>query len=508
LASATSPTKLGKPAPASGPKSIFDLRTSIVLIVVLASLPFFFAPFPPSTDLAQHLAQIRMARDVLSGNSPELFIAWLAPNNLIYALLGFLWFLMPAVLAARAGLWFIVTAWALATLALAVKRQRSLVPALVAGMLAFQAGVYWGFINFLIGWPVFVAWIHLTDQPVDRSGVWRRIALRALVALLLYEAHVLWFLMGGIWLLGFGLLRRWPVRAFAHCLAALVPGLLLGGLWYPTMMVSRSLFRTRAFWITTPWQRLYPPRLCETLMGGQAGAWPAITGGALIAWIAAVLITRRSDLRRGCDRTLLLTAGLFGAIAILAPDQYMNSIMFAQRWAPCAVALLLVGLPEPRFPLYSEVVGLVIGAASITTSLAWRTFTNVEMDGLQAALDASPVNAHVLELDAVRQSEVVGGQPFMQMMAYFQAEKGGAINFSFAEHGSCLVGYRQPRNLTWTPTLEWHPERVQREDFQQFDVVLVNGTPEVHQRFERTAPVTPKTASARWRLYAVQKSGR
>jgi hypothetical protein len=115
------------------------------------------------------------------------------------------------------------------------------------------------------------------DRPNQPTGIvidihdslpCRRIALRALVALLLYEAHVLWFLMGGIWLLGFGLLRRWPVRAFTHHLAALVPGLLLGALWYPTMMASRSLFRTRAFWITTPWQRLYPPRLCETLMGG------------------------------------------------------------------------------------------------------------------------------------------------------------------------------------------------------------------------------------------------
>jgi hypothetical protein len=491
----------------SGPRAL-DARTWIAVSLVLTSLPFLFAPFPPSTDLAQHVAQIRLARDALSGSAPELLVGWLAPGNLIYAILATLWVAMSPVLAGRMGLWLVLNAWAIATVSLALKRKRSPTPALVACVLAFQAGAYWGFINFLVGWPVFVAWVHLTSQATPKPAGRRHSLWLGLVVLLLYEAHVLWFAMGIVWLIGAGLLARWPLRTWTARLAMLGPGLLLLVFWYPTLMASRSLFRTRAYWTTMPWERLSPIRLCEIAMGGQAGPWPAITGAVLLAWIAAALVTRWRDLRTESDRTLLLAAGLFGALALFAPDQYMNSILFAQRWAPCAVALLLVGLPTPRLPFYSQIVGLIVGAACISTSLAWSSFNNTEMDGFRAALDATPSNAGVLELDAVRASEVVGGQPFMQMMAYLQAEKGGAINFSFAEHGSCLVGYRSPRELAWTPGLEWHPERVQRDDFLQFDVVLVNGQPRVHEHFLKTAPVRPVTTSARWRLYSVLRPGR
>ena len=126
------------------------------------------------------------------------------------------------------------------------------------------------------------------------------------------------------------------------------------------------------------------------------------------------------------------------------------------------------------------------------------------MSGFEAALDAAPPNARVLELDTLPESQFVGGRPFMHLMAYLQAQNGGSVSFSFAQHGSSLVSYRSPRELTWTPGLEWYPERVQKEDFKAFDVVLVNAKPEVHQRFLAFAPVVPTTSNGRWRLYTVR----
>ncbi len=185
----------------------------------------------------------------------------------------------------------------------------------------------------------------------------------------------------------------------------------------------------------------------------------------------------------------------------------MNTIFFAQRWAPCVLVLLVVGLPAPRLPFYLEVVGGLLGAACTATCLAWYLFSALEMTGFDATIEATPPNARVLELDMVRQSRFVGGRPFMQMMAYLQAEKGGSLNFSFAEHGSGLVSYRSPRELTWTPGLEWYPERAQTRDLLEFDVVLMNAKPEIHQRFQASASVAPTTVDGRWRLYTVRRAG-
>jgi hypothetical protein len=311
--------------------------------------------------------------------------------------------------------------------------------------------------------------------------------------------------MGGIWLVLSGLLVRPPRLAWLLRLSSMAPGVLLAALWYPKFMESRSIFKTGADWMTMPWERLSPVRFCENLMGGQGGPWPAATGAALALWLLTVVITRWGSLRQQSDRLLLVMAAVFGAIVLFAPAKYTNTIFFAQRWAPCAVALLLVGLPEPRFPRHLEIFGLLLGAACATTSLAWRSFSTEEMSGFQEALDATPANARILELDSVHESRFVGGRPFMQMMGYLQAEKGGMLNFSFAEHGSSLVSYRQPRELTWSPGLEWHPERVRKEDVLQFDVVLLNGKPETHQWFPSAAPVTAKTTTGRWRLYAVRR---
>ena len=481
-------------------------RTAVLICVLATSLPFFMVRFPPSTDLAQHISQIRLAREVLSGRAPELVIAWLAPNNLVYAILGALSAFLSPVVAARIGLWLVTLAWALASLVLAIRRGRDPALGLVVGLLAFQAGLYWGLLNFLVGWPVFVAWLQLTSAPAPPANPWRHYLVLSAVALLLYGAHILWFALAGVWMVLAGVVTRPSHLGWLLRLASMAPGALLAANWYPKLLASRAPFQNGAVWGTLPWQRLHPIRLFETLMGGDAGPWPAATGGVLAFWVLSALITRWGQLRRDSDRVLLLAAALLGALALLGPDKYMNTLFFAQRWAPCALAMLVVGLPAPRLPFCSKIVGALLVTACTATCLAWGLFSELEMTGLEDALTAAPPGARVLELDMVHASQFVGGRPFMQMMAYLQAEKGGSLNFSFAEHGSSLVSYRSPRELTWTPGIEWFPERAGTRDLLEFDVVLMNATPDIHQRFQTHAPVVATTREdVRWRLYTVRR---
>ena len=67
------------------------------------------------------------------------------------------------------------------------------------------------------------------------------------------------------------------------------------------------------------------------------------------------------------------------------------------------------------------------------------------MSGLKEALSAVPSTPRVLGLDFVKESAFIKGRPFLQTVAYTQALKGGEINFSFAEHASGIVAYRERR---------------------------------------------------------------
>jgi hypothetical protein len=479
-------------------------RTAVLLCVVGVSLPFLMAPIAPCTDLAQHMAQVRMAGEVLAGQAPALSIAWLAPNNLVYAVLAGLSAVMPPTTAARVGLWLVMLAWVLASLALAVRRGRDPLLGVAASVLAFQAALYWGFLNFLLGWPVFLLWLQLTSAQAPLTRRLRHGMALVGVSLLLYSAHILWFALGGVWLLLASLLTRQPLSAWLLRFGSMVPAALLAARWYPQLAQHRAQFETGAAWQFPVWHRLHPLELLKSVMGGPAGPSPAAMGGALGFWVLLVLVTRWGELRRHSDRMLLYAAALLGLIALAAPDKYLNTISFAQRWAPCSVALLLQGLPAPRLRLRAVVSASMLGAACLATCFAWLSFSSMEMTGFRAASDASPPSARVLGLDMVGESEFVGGRPFIQMMAYLQAEKGGSLNFSFAEHGSSLVSYRSPRVRTWNPTLVWHAERARVVDILAFDVVLMNALPQVHQSFRAYAPVVPITDVGRWRLYAVR----
>ncbi|HUI64475.1 MAG TPA: hypothetical protein VL126_06525, partial [Bacteroidota bacterium] len=83
-----------------------------------------------------------------------------------------------------------------------------------------------------------------------------------------------------------------------------------------------------------------------------------------------------------------------------------------------------------------------------------------------------------------------------------QVVHGGDLNFSFARHGAGLVAEINPPVYKWTPNLEWFPEKIDKRDFQQFDVALINGTDEMHRALQTFGVAVPTTNSGRWRAYA------
>jgi len=475
-------------------------------LLALAALPILLTPFPPSTDLPQHIAQVRLLREALAHPDGPYVIQWASPNTLVYYLILGLWTILPVGFVARAVLLLVVSLWVAAIHVLGAGRGRAWPAAVVASWLIFNRSFYWGFLNFLIGFPAFVLWFALTtEEPVKPS--WPKWAALVGGSVLLYGSHALWFLLGGGWLIVMSLVKRLPVRAWVFRLTALVPCGLASFFWYPGLSSSRAMAGSD---VAPHWSTLFD-RLGSMLtaaMGGIAGLLPAVIFVLVYLWIGYSIWQNRERLRQVVDRDLLTAAAFFLAIVIVSPDKYMDTIFFSSRWLPPALIFLLLALPLPSFrkPVLKPAVAAVTAVFFLATAVAWREYDREDLAGFRESLQQIPAAPRVLGLDLIKYSEYLKDRPFLQLFAYVQVYRGGELNFSFAEHYSGLVAYRGKRDIRWSPFLVWYPEKVKRSDFASFDYVLVNGEEKDHRAMASFKELSALSGQGRWRVYRVARA--
>ena len=483
-------------------------KTRIIVaagLFVLAILPIVLTEFPPSTDLPQHIAQVRLFLDTLRSPGGLYVIQWLAPNNLIYSLILIFWSVLPVAYVGPAVLVLIVFLWIAAIFLLATGKGRSTEAAILASLLVFNQSFYWGFLNFMTGFPVFILWFALTTKdPGHRS--WKLYAGLVGTSFLLYGSHALWLAAGGAWLVLLGLLKRIKVKEFLLRLATLIPCGMVALLWYPRLSLARA---ASGFDVAPHWSPLFDrlSSFVDAAFGGIRGPVEIMVFVFLYVWCGLSVWQNRKRLGGLIDKDMLAAGGFLLAIVIIAPDKFMNTIFFGSRWFPIALIFFLLSLPVPsirRFPV--KTVALTIAAAFfLITAIAWHKYGTEDLSGFREGLDRLPALSRVLGLDLFKQSEIIKGRPFLQLFAYAQVFKGCELNFSFAEHYSGLVAYKAKRKVSWTPGLEWFAVEVKRTDFAFFDYVLVNGPEADHKTLSSFRELSPMTLSGRWRLYKVRR---
>ncbi len=496
------------PGNSSTSSSAPEHRTRVLIaagIIALAVLPILLTPYPPATDLPQHLAQVRLFEQALKDPGGPYVINWAAPGNLIYVVIFAFRAVLPSAWVARAVLILLVILWIAAIHLFSAARNRPLAATIVASLLVFNQSLYWGFVNFLLGFPIFVLWFVLTVKDPKSDG-WKRYALLVLTSLLLYESHALWFAVGAMWLFVITALKKPSVRRILLRLSTLAPCGVVAALWYPTLAASRA---AAGFDVSPHWM-LFIDRLSSLLnaaFGGIRGPVETVAFIFLYAWIALSVWRNRGRLKGLMDRDLLAVTALLSIILLFAPVFYMNTIFFSSRWLPTALIFLLLALPVPypdRKPLRLVSLG-ALAALFLATFFAWRGYRLVDLAGFQESLDRIPASSRVLGLDLVKESDYIKGRPFLQLHAYAQVQKGSELSFSFTRHYSGLVANRDHAIPPWTYGLDWHPERTKRTDFGYFDYLLVNGTEAAHKAILSFDELSPVTLSGRWRLYKVRR---
>jgi hypothetical protein len=201
----------------------------------------------------------------------------------------------------------------------------------------------------------------------------------------------------------------------------------------------------------------------------------ALTVGIALRWMGAVRQERYPW--RLVPLPLLAALGYF-----VLPESYDWIWPIAPRF-PILCALLAIVL-VPRLPVWlarGVALAVVVLALMQTHAVAkaFIAFDSEEVGELSAALDSIPPARRVAGLIFDRSSREVKFSPFIHAVAYYQARKGGAVMFTFADFPQSPFAFRREnRPPPVVPRWEWTPEAVlPLRDLTWYDYVLVRGGP-------------------------------
>jgi len=316
------------------------------IVMFLFALPLLIFNFIPAGDLPQHLSQIRLLFNQLDKPDDQVFIAWFAPNTLVYFIILLFWQFATPVFAGQLALCLLLIAGTCGIFLYSNKLRQPVEIPLLASLFMWNSNLNWGFLNFLTGWPFFLLWLHFFPSP----ATCRRWLLLAILAYLILLSHALWFMMTCLWSVFylFTQKRRWTEDLLS--LSALLPAGIYSMAWFAKLSAMRkaSGFSTAPVMSTWPWERFLPSKLIDRAFGNIQGMIEPALFFLVVAWLFMVLLTHRKDLKNRIRWVPFSASWLFFAFHFFAPDRFMNTLNFAQRWTPLAFILLILALPAPR----------------------------------------------------------------------------------------------------------------------------------------------------------------
>ncbi len=483
-------------------RAFFNERFYMALLCCIAvAAPFLCVTFVPITDLPQQAAQIRLLTEVLNDQNTPYKLQVFTPNSLSFVVFGLCWALFEPLDVGRMTMIVVGFLWVFAIHYLAHIRGRPSAAAVIATLLFFNHTVYWGFYNFAIGFPVFIAWFLFLSRKKSSLSLFSDGAMTVLIALLLYMAHALWLAAGIVWFAISHVILKIPLRLVTARLIGLSPVVTIAALWY--VRFTKTAVAQGSHWFTSPLQRLTPSTMVDSAFGGLAGPGESLLFTIIIGWMISSIWQNRNNLWPKCDHLLLWAAAMFFVFSFVLPNKHNLTIQFAERWFPPGMLLLILIFPAPkiRLSLQRALSIAVVYSWILFTAYSWLQINKNDFSGLRQTLNSLPESQSVLGLDFLKSSPYLKTyRPFVQAFAYSQVAKGGELNFSFAEIPYSLVTYKSKRLLRWTGGLDWYPEWVKTSDYRYFQYVIVSGDEHVHKALDPSL-LKSVTFEGYWRLY-------
>jgi hypothetical protein len=473
-------------------------------LAVLSVLPLWLVRHPPLQDLPQHLAAIRVLSDYGDGELgfKQWFLLSLGSTQYLSYYL-FAWVLaipLGVVLANKLLLSAAIIGlpYALRSLLRSLERDEDL--ALFAFPLTYNAHLILGFFNFIAALPLVLWGLALAVRQRMRPTRRRAIAI-AVLAVVTFYTHVVpfGFLALGAALIAIGDSAKKTVLRWLP----LVPALLCAAIWTRTAPAGNAVLGALSlgagkrssgpqplYWSFGEAMRQIPEWLTDVLNVETDERLLVVWCLLLFLCIGLGAGARVDDERPSMDRSLRGTllrrlawlAPLAGLAYFISPASYDWIWPINTRFPLLALVFLLIVLPAPRgFARFGLLLAVAITSASgfLEISRVFQRFEREEVGELDRAISSIPRGRKVAGLIWDRGSRHVKFSPFIHAAAWYQAERGGAVMFTFADFPQSPFRFKEgDRPPRVPPRWEWEPGRVDPvNDLAWFDYVLTRGDP-------------------------------
>jgi hypothetical protein len=466
---------------------------AFLAIVSWTCSPLWAATYLPIQDLPQHLAAIRVLHsfgdpqfDFARYFELQLFRTQYLAYYLAAHLLAYVFDLELAnrllITACVAGI-----PYALRSLLRSLDRNEWF--ALFALPLTYNAHLILGFVNFLMAIALALWGLSLAVQQRTQPKSARAIGL-AIVALACFYAHVVPF---ALLALGIGLIAPdRDLRATVLRVLPLAPAAIASVVWMLASPAGKATVHAASGAGAGPEPSFVPiafayadiPNWLTDILHGDVDR-NLLRLFALVFALTLFAGALPRDTPRSAAAQLVIRLSALPVIAavlyFVAPTGYDWIWPIAQRFPLLALLFAIPILPKP-----GPALGRIIAAALVLLTLAnvrevsraFRMFAADEVGDFDAALDSIPPAKRVAGLIFARGSRQVKFSPFIQYVAYYQARKGGAVMFTFADFPQSPFRFRDDdRPPRVQPRWEWLPNQVRRHDLDWYEYVLVRGGP-------------------------------
>jgi len=424
--------------------------------------------FLPLTDLPQIAAQLSILvhfDDPNWGFSEQFELNLATPYLLVHALAIPLVPLFGVVGALRVVIWLAVIAYPLALVP--VTRVGRLDPlwALLGFPAAFGFAFWFGFVNFMLVTPLVILFLVALTRYCEEPSRARWIKL-SIAAMLLFWAHGLAGAVIGLTtvLMGLTAFTRWNERVRTGVL--LVPATVALWLWGRRQVgFIQDDHESIGDWSIG--RLIDVPAHIAGL--GRVDSL-AIAVGVVVLALPFLGAGRPS---RKLYRWMPLVAAALLCLAL--PFKLAGTSFLHQRFAAFLLPGVLLALDGPPRPSRLPYPAIVVLVSAVWLAIVAERILGFDREARsfdQVLAKLEPKRALRPVIIAADSLHVPGGYPFIHFGAYYQAEKGGRLGFSFARNYPAVARYLPHVDRGMAYDAEWHWERYSKEEGPLYDYFL------------------------------------
>ncbi len=434
------------------------------------------------TDLAQHAAQVSIARnlhDPAFGFEGIYELHWFTPYALGTLVPLLFSYAFGVAASLKLTLSLVVLALPLALRLLIRETDGDPWWALTGFLVFFGHSFYWGFVPYLVALPLgvlFAVWtLRHRREPTWSSGV----SLFSLGLLVFFAHGIVFAIMGataGVLLL---------LEARTPRLIAIRMGPLVALLVFLLVWLACQGSRTAPVDFPLDWGPASAVRwwvLPADLVGGWTDPLAVALGWTLLAVLAIGMGLPRQPIR-------LVPLVAMALLYDLLPAQAAGAYFVFERTAVFVLVFALVGMPATASQRRRRICRTALSLLVLT----WTAALVVRFQ----QFDAEARSYDVVMQDVAPRSRILAlmldrawdGQPetYRHFPAWHQAEHGGVIGFSFAQFPVMVARYargKEPLPFWASQRISWKPGRLKWTNYPPFDYYVVRSAADPGQMFQ------------------------